>query len=201
MVELEPSLIADLLRQSMVEGSAPYLTVVSASMAPLIVQGDQVRLTSIDHESLSLGDIVVLENSNELLTHRFWGRFESGDECQLITKGDRPQHFDRPHDAGKLIGLVTARKRNRELMPINTGAGAVFNRGVVLLSQIDIWLFTPPAPMVQREVRGQFTHEGIFAKSSREAIGHRALRKAIYILQEILVSISQVFAHPVEVGR
>ena len=146
MVELEPKLIADLLRQSMEEGKAPFLSVVSGSMSPLIRQDDQVQLAKVDQRYLSAGDIIVMELESELLTHRYWGFVEADKKVLLVTKGDRPQHFDHPHDAGTLVGLVIAAKRNEKVIVLSEGAGRWLNKGLIALASLDSHLFASPVP-------------------------------------------------------
>jgi len=72
MAEIEPKLIADLLRQSMQDGSTPLLNVISDSMSPLFKSGDQVQLSPTSLKSLRMGDVVVVHGSTELITHRYW---------------------------------------------------------------------------------------------------------------------------------
>ena len=198
MVKLEPKLIADLLRQSMNEGRAPYLSVISGSMSPLIKKEDRVKVSSTDHFSLSTGDVVVLELQNELLTHRYWGSIDAGDDILLITKGDRSQQFDHPHDAGTLVGLVIAIKRNGREMGLSEGAGGWMNKGLTALARVDSWLFASPIPSLPGEYAGTFSRAGIFCRSTRNSFSHRAARKMILLFQQIYVLIFRPFSVEVE---
>ena len=198
MVDLEPGLISDLLRQSMEEGKAPYLNVISDSMSPLIVSGDQVQISSASHDSLNVGDVVVVQGSKELLTHRFWDLITVDHKVQIITKGDRPQHFDHPHDAGTLVGLVTARRRNQRLMDFTQGAGKWLNRRLITLARLDYQLFSTSVPSTSKTDGVAMTRDGMFALTSRENFGHLMIRRTIYGFAKLLTVLVQKLDQPVE---
>ncbi len=198
MVDLEPGLISDLLRQSMEEGLAPYLNVISDSMSPLILNGDQVQISSTSCDSLNVGDVVVMQGSKELLTHRFWGLVNTDRQVQIITKGDRPQHFDHPHDAGTLVGLVIARRRNQRIMDLTQGAGQWLNRRLATLARVDYQLFSESVSAVTDTDGAAMTHDGILAMTSRENFGHLMIRRTIYGVAKLLTYIIQKFDQPVE---
>jgi len=198
MVDIEPGLISDLLRQSMEEGRAPYLDVISDSMSPLIVSGDQVQISSTNRDALKVGDVVVMQGNNELLTHRFWGLINLDAQVQIITKGDRPQHFDHPHDAGTLVGLVIARRRNRRLMDLTKGVGNWLNRWLTALAKVDYHLFSASLTSVSNSDGAAITHGGIFASTSRKNFNHRIIRRSIYGVAKLLTIIVQKFDRPVE---
>jgi hypothetical protein len=198
MVDLEPGLISDLLRQSMEEGRTPYLNVISDSMSPLIISGDQVQISSASRDSLNIGDIVVMQGSKELLTHRFWCLITVDHQVQIITKGDRPQHFDHPHDAGTLVGLVTARRRNQRQMDFTQGAGKWLNRLLTTLARLDSRLFSASVPSTSKTDGAAMTRDGVLALTSRENFGHLMIRRTIYGLAKLLTVIVQRFDQPVE---
>ena len=106
MSQIDSALLADLLRQAMKEGKSPFVTVVSNSMSPLIRRGDQIRIGPTTAEKLQPGDIIVYSGPANLITHRFWGFLSEKDTTQLVTKGDRPQHFDPPFIQTDLVGQV-----------------------------------------------------------------------------------------------
>ena len=198
MVDIEPGLISDLLRQSMEEGRAPFLNVVSDSMSPLIVSGDQVQISSTNRDALRAGDVVVMRGKNELLTHRFWGLINTDVQAQIITKGDRPQHFDHPHDAATLVGLVTARRRNRRVMDLTKGVGNWLNRRLTTLARLDFRLFSASIPSMADSDGKTITAGGIFASTTREDLSHRIIRRSIYSMAKLLTAAVQNFDQPVE---
>ena len=183
MPDLEPELIVDLLRQSMEDGKTPSLNVISDSMSPMIRSGDQVQLAAVAHETLLPGDVVVFSGDVELTTHRFWGLTTVENENQLITKGDRPQHFDQLHDIDTLVGLVIGRRRNGRLLKLNEGAGQWLNIQLTRLAEIDIRLFSKAA--VASPSAGPFDRDGHFAGTTRDNLGHRVIRRFIYMLAKM----------------
>lgn len=198
MSELKPSIIADLLRQTMRNGKKPFVSVISDSMAPLIRSGDDVQLETIERKELGKGDIVVINGISELITHRYWGALTEGDQAKLVTKGDRPQHFDPLREADKLIGLVIARRRDGRILRLNHGRGRWLNRQLARLAALDIRLFADPieAPVdIPNKVN---LRGGIFSGSSRENAAHRIVRRTIFTLAIIITTAVQFVENSVE---
>lgn len=193
MPDLEPGLIVELLRQSMENGRSPFVNVISDSMSPLIRSGDQVRLAPITQNALQPGDIIVFSDIGGLSTHRFWGiiAFESNE--QLITKGDRPQHFDQLHDTDTLVGLVIGRRRNSRLLNLSKGVGRWLNGQLTRLAALDIRLFSKAIPVSTRAAAGPFSHDGVFAETSRANFGHLVIRRFIYMLAKMINYVVQLF--------
>ncbi len=144
MSQIESALLADLLRQAMSEGKLPFLTVVSNSMSPLLKRGDQIRLGPTTAEKLQPGDIIVYSGPANLITHRYWGFLSRDNQTQLVTKGDRPQHFDQPFVQADLVGQVIGRRRNQRLLNLSTGAGRWLNNHLANLAKLEIRLFSKP---------------------------------------------------------
>ena len=197
MSDLEPSLIVDLLHQSMDDGKSPSLVVVSDSMAPLIRSGDQVQIAPITHEALVAGDVVVVSGSQELLTHRFWGLLAAENELKLITKGDRPQHFDRPRNIDTLVGLVISRKRNRRLLNIRNGIGRWLSWLLSRLGTLEIRLFSRAIPVGSGGGTRLYDRDGIFAETTRDNFGHLFIRRCIYAVAKSATFVVQLFDKPV----
>ena len=193
MVEIEPSLISGLLRQSLREGKAPYLGVISNSMSPLFLSGDRIRLSDAAVDSLIAGDVIVIQGSEELITHRYWGLADDGENVKLITKGDRPQHFDQPHGTDTLIGLVTARKRNDRVLDLSEGIGRRLNMIIAFLARFDSYLFSRAAtdPLDTADVF--YLRDGAYARTTRDNIGHRVLRRLIYLSARLFATMTRPF--------
>ena len=197
MSDLEPSLIVDLLHQSMDDGKSPSLVVVSDSMAPLILSGDQVQIAPITHEALVAGDVVVVSGSQELLTHRFWGLLATENELQLITKGDRPQHFDQPRNVDTLVGLVISRKRNSRLLNFRKGIGRWLNWLLTRLASLEIRLFSRAIPVLSGSSTRPFARSGVFAETTRDNLGHLFIRRCIFAVAKSATFVVQMFDKPV----
>lgn len=193
MPDLEPGLIVELLRQSMENGRSPFLNVISDSMSPLIRSGDQVQLAPVTHNSLQPGDVIVFSEIGELITHRFWGIIATDSNEQLITKGDRPQHFDRSHDTDTLVGLVIGRKRDRRLLKLSKGVGRWLNVQLTRLAALDIRLFSKAVQGSTGADAGPYSREGVFARTTRDNFGHLMVRRFIYMLAEMVSFVVQLF--------
>ncbi len=143
-INLEPdnALLIDMLRQSLAAGGHPHLTVISNSMAPLLQVGDQVVVSSTTADALAPGAIVVLASQNGTLTHRYWFTTTEDGQVWLHTRGDRPSQWDAPHRADSLIGRVTARERQGELLDLTDGRGLRLDGRLQRLAAYDNWLLS-----------------------------------------------------------
>ena len=197
---MEASLIAELLRQSIEEGKSPYLNVISDSMSPLIRRGDQVQLAPATPDKLQKGDVIVIHGDDEIITHRFWGLITGPGLEQILTKGDRPQHFDPPRDADTLIGMVTGRRRLGRFMEFSQGAGRILNALLTRLAGLDIRLFTP-APKIDQGTEAQAAYDsGMFASTTSNNTVHLLLRRSIHAAAKGMVFVAQLFDKRMEEG-
>lgn len=113
-------LLAHMLRESVAQGQAAWLTVISGSMRPFLQVGDEVRVEKALPDQLSPGDVIVVYDGQTLLTHRFYHQTAAG---QLITRGDSLIINDPPFPATALIGRVTGRRRHGHLLDLNSAPG------------------------------------------------------------------------------
>lgn len=135
MTNIDPSTIADSLRDSLAKGQHPWLTVTSNSMAPLFWANDLVILEVVQPEQLNPGDIVTLidtsNGANSLLTHRIWVQRDNG----YITRGDHALSFDeicRPDD---ILGRVIGRSHRQRTLFFKDGLGHWLNRHLTALAR------------------------------------------------------------------
>lgn len=131
------SVIADLLRDGLVNGHIPYLTVSSGSMAPLLQPGDQVGVQKVTLAQLNRGDIVVVRHQESLLTHRFYGARtdQSGaTSAFFVTRGDRSRSYDPIWHEQQLLGRIVVRRRGQQLMWLDYGPGLWLNRRLAQLA-------------------------------------------------------------------
>ena len=98
--------IADLLN-ALPEGAQARLRVVSSSMAPWLLPGDEVTLLRQPLSRLRCGDLVVVQRSADFVTHRLI-LVKSG---KVYTKGDRLPYLDAPVPAEQVLGRVVAIQR------------------------------------------------------------------------------------------
>ena len=148
---LDTALLADLLREGVEAGKRPRLTVVSNSMSPLLRVGDQVEVVNVDIEALVPGNIIVLEESHGTLTHRYWQTLSHNDDQYLLTRGDRIPAYDAPHESSALIGLVAARVRGNELLPLDNSKGNRLNQRLAKLARLENRTFANGQPLDQWE--------------------------------------------------
>ncbi|MFI5350571.1 MAG: hypothetical protein ACHQ2Z_13575 [Elusimicrobiota bacterium] len=87
------------------------LIVSGASMGYLFGSGDRVRFSSVEPESLRLGDIIVFlhpEPGRLFLIHRLVWKTGSGERLRFWTKPDAAFHLDAPLSRVNVVGRVTA---------------------------------------------------------------------------------------------
>jgi len=134
MTNVEASVLTELIKKSLNNGTTAVLTVTSNSMSPLLRQGDQVFLKPTSLEKLHIGDVVTITAVSDLITHRFWGTAEDNGQLTLRTRGDRPLRHDPAHAAADLLGRITARRRRGRELSLVIGLGGWLNRYLALLS-------------------------------------------------------------------
>jgi len=151
MADVDATLLAALLRESMRKGQQPQLTIDSNSMAPLLQIGDQIILASVTLEQLQPGDLLTVTTEPYLLTHRYWRQWPHADTVYLLTRGDRPLWFDRPWPADCLLGRVVARQRQGKILSFRQGWGKWLNDKLTSLATLEIHWFgihpERPAPL------------------------------------------------------
>jgi hypothetical protein len=89
-------------------------------MAPLLEAGDEVAVEAIKPIQLQVGDIVVMDEDPGFLTHRYWGT----DGLKLVTRGDRTLTFDPLWEPDRLLGRISARRRDGATLSLERGPGA-----------------------------------------------------------------------------
>ena len=127
MADVDATLLAPLLRESLQKGQHPQLIITSNSMTPLLQRGDKIILEFVTIEQLQPGDILTLTTESHLQTHRYWGMEERAGTSYLLTCGDRPLSFDPLWPIGSLIGRVIARQRKGKRMSLHEGVGKWLN--------------------------------------------------------------------------
>lgn len=142
MHTIDPSTIAQLLRDSMAKGKQPKLTIISASMEPLLRVDDHVQIVPANSESLRKGDIVVLRAPNAIYTHRYCGTVQHEGKTYLVTRGDRPMSYDPPWSPDDLIGRVVARVRNGRSLTLSHGKAGLLLSLLAVLVSLEEKIFT-----------------------------------------------------------
>jgi signal peptidase I len=196
MSEIDPALLADLLREAMRKGKLPFLTVVSNSMSPLIRRGDQIQIAPKTAEQLQPGDIIVYKGPANLITHRFWGFLSEKEQTRLVTRGDRPQHFDSPIAPANLVGQVIGRRRKQHFLDLAVGRGKWLNNHLANLARLEIRLFAKPISLSPSS-QVQLPKSGGHLSNSPNNLLIRFIRRFLYswaiILTLIISTISNAF--------
>lgn len=201
MSEIDPALLAELLREALAEGKLPFLTVISNSMSPLIRRGDQIRLAPVTADQLQPGDIIVYKGPANLITHRYWGFLSEKGQTRLVTRGDRPQHFDKPIPSACLVGQVIGRRRKQHFLDLAGGTGKWLNNHLANLARVEIRLFAG-SPGLSATTQAQLPKAGGRMSNSTNNLLVRLIRRFLYswaiILTLIISLISLVFNRKIE---
>lgn len=137
MVNPDLAVLTGLLNDGMVAGQIPFLRVTSGSMRPLLQVGDEVGLQSVTLGQLQPGDIVVLSDRDQILTHRFYGTQCAGALPVFLTRGDRVLRFDKVWTADQLLGRAVVRRRREQMLWLDYGLGRWLNKTLAQISQFE----------------------------------------------------------------
>jgi len=85
------------------EGDA-WVTTASSSMAPLVREGDALRLVPLERGRVGAGDLVAFRQDGVLVVHRVLARTPAG----LVTKGDALPDADAPVPWPAVVAGVAA---------------------------------------------------------------------------------------------
>jgi len=87
--------------------------VISNSMAPALKAGDLVKLSPACPGKLSVGQMVVVSLTGQLICHRLIRSFSRDGQRWMVTKGDQVTGEDPPVSAEQIIGIVSSCTRPR----------------------------------------------------------------------------------------
>jgi len=105
------------IRKLLAGGATIPIFVESESMSPLLRTGDKLLLQAASVDDLRVGDIITLQQTDHLLTHRFYG-MKNG---LLRTRGDRNLAMDGLQPPDRLLGKIVERERNGRLFSLTHG--------------------------------------------------------------------------------
>jgi hypothetical protein len=180
-----------LLQAGVRQGARPLITVISGSMRPLLAPGDQVEVAFCPPELLHPGEIVVVRNGVELLTHRYLATFRHAGHSWLVTRGDRPISADPPWHSDALVGRVTCRVRRGRALHLDSGRGQTLHR---LLGRIALaegqWLGGPATAAWQQAHLTHPAHAPRLPRWYRSRIG----RKTVLFLRKPLLALTSLLA-------
>lgn len=128
----DPETVATLLRESLSQGSQPRLRVTSSSMAPTLRVGDHVMIEKVRPDDLRLGDILVIQRQEDLLTHRLVAQIQSG----WHTKGDQEAIPDPPCPPELILGRVNSIERGCHRISLKKNSWRIINP---ILGKLSWW--------------------------------------------------------------
>lgn len=187
MTQIDASLLADFLKDSLHQNQYPVLTVSSNSMLPLLRRDDQVKLEPVTVAQLQPGDIITILYKAQLLTHRYWGTIIVENQTRLLTRGDRSLQMDSLTPADNLIGRVQQRSRQGRSLSLQSRWGMWLNRALAWLSQHEWqWLL--------KTSLGTLTDETIMMANSIASVRQksflvRLIRRILLFLGTVLSSL------------
>ena len=176
--------VTTLLREGLVAGYMPFLSVSSGSMAPLLRVGDEIGVQPVALHQLRVGDVVVVSDGSQLLTHRFCGREASRVSAAFVTRGDRTLAHDRPWREEELLGRVVVRRRKEHLLWLDYGPGR--------------WLNGRLAGLAQREERWLGSSRRRLAAGGNQPMASRLLRAFVRTWAATLTLITEFYSRKMQ---
>jgi hypothetical protein len=161
-------------------------------MAPLLKVGDQVGVQPVPAEALRPGDVVMVETTAELMTHRFWQQWEQNGQPYLMTRGDRLIHFDSPWPAGRLIGRVVARRRGQRQLELDNGPGNWLNRRLMGIICFEMNVLTANRRPAIADYQAQLPR--LRTANGRPRLWVRLLRRLLWLWAELLAAAVSLWA-------
>jgi signal peptidase I len=130
-------ILQELVRESLSSQGIARLRVISDSMAPLINVDDFVIIEQPALHEYRCGDIVVIDQKGELITHRL---VRTGNE-KWYTKGDRFRVLDDPVSVDDLIGKVIEIESQDNHLDLKCKKWIRINRFRGWLANIEVEIF------------------------------------------------------------
>ena len=121
--ELTPKAARPLLNEMWQEawdrGHGCSFRVISGSMRPLIEVGDLVRVTGVEPSRVGIGDVVALQQGENVVVHRIIGKRRSNQQLLFRHRGDAGG-FSGIAPAQDLIGKACAIERGGREISLDT---------------------------------------------------------------------------------
>ncbi len=124
------------LIQSRLEGGGTVRFVVpTASMSPLLRQGDSVIVRGVPASRVRIGDLVVSPLGTVWRVHRLISLRDQGGETWITTKGDNTRCADEPCCISAWVGIVTAVSSARGNYGLTGSLASCIGQGIAMLSR------------------------------------------------------------------
>ena len=148
--------VFDLARIALSAGRPLQLRVIGDSMYPVLQAEDSIWVAPVEFDQLRRGDLVVLKQAGELITHRVVSRGTEG----VRTKGDNRLGLDPPFNEQEILGCVVAIERAGVRIDLQNHRWGRFNRFIGVLSWGEAWLFKAGRRVANRAPKG-FIRQGL----------------------------------------
>ncbi len=102
--EIKSALVRELIR----DGAFMNMRVSGASMAPVLSEGDEVRVQQVAPEDVRPGDVLAYQHEGRFITHVLHFQLGWGRRRWLFFKGTANITGDRPVKWKQVIGKVTS---------------------------------------------------------------------------------------------
>lgn len=109
--------IPELVFNSIQSGSPVRLVIQGNSMSPSLKPGEIVIVQGLSGRKLSVGDVIVVQRDDNLITHRIVAIREDG----WYTKGDGTPRLDPPSRLESILGWVDSFEHNGEITHTRSG--------------------------------------------------------------------------------
>ena len=108
----------DWFKEELTQGRSVVLPCKGYSMYPAFKPGEKLIVEPFDSEKISLNDVLVFENENQLIAHRLIS-FRST-EGSYLTQGDSCLFEDNCVEASAILGKITFVVKNGRKVSIKT---------------------------------------------------------------------------------
>jgi hypothetical protein len=131
-----------------VEKGELWLRFEGRSMAPMLRDGDLLRVRLGAPRDLACGTIVAFRDHDVTIVHRFLYRRRR--DAALITKGDNAWRTDRPLPADQLLGTVCTIRRGADRIALDGRGWRRLSRGIALASMLEGFAFAGASALRRR---------------------------------------------------
>jgi len=112
-----------LSRRALERDGALWLTIEGTSMQPFLRRGDRVLVRPCSTAALVCGDLALVAEGDGFCLHRVLVSSEKNGRSRLRTKGDWCGRWDRPVEAGSVVGRGVMVERGARRLNLDSWIG------------------------------------------------------------------------------
>ena len=129
-------ILEEMWQEARTKGASLSFRVVSGSMSPLIKAGDLVRIARIEPSRIAIGDVVAVQEGQEVVVHRIIARRWSGEDLLFCHRGDAGVG-SRTVSAQDLIGRAYSVERGQQQIRLDSRRQIIGSRLLGWLLRLD----------------------------------------------------------------